>query len=329
MTEENLEAARDGEEQPQHRPDALEAAVEAKELRKLYGRRTAVNGISFRVGSGECVGILGPNGAGKTTTIRMLSCLSAPTAGSLKVLGLEAKPANHRTIKTALGIVQQEDSLDPDLSVENNLLIFASYFGIRRKEAVRRAEELIRFAELQDRRHDRIRDLSGGMKRRLMLARALINGPRLLLLDEPTTGLDPQARRLVWERIRGLKHHGVTILLTTHYMEEAAKLCDQVIIIDSGRIVAEGTPAQLVANVIGEEVIEVKLPEPSARAKLLDRCRYLACRSEQVGEVLYLYFRNGPSGQRAFAALTGFSFTRRQPTLEDVFLTLTGHALRE
>lgn len=304
-------------------------AVEAEGLTKHYGSRVAVDRISLHVEAGACVGLLGPNGAGKTTTIRMLSCLAAPTAGSLRVLGMEMVPANHRAIKAGLGIVQQEDSLDPDLSVENNLLIYASYFGIPRHEAAKRAQELMRFAQLTERRRDRIRDLSGGMRRRLMLARALINGPRLLLLDEPTTGLDPQARRLVWERIRRLKQHSVTILLTTHYMEEAANLCDRVVIVDHGKIVAEGPPQTLVDSVIGEEVIEVYLPDSSASRGVLEKCGEFACRTEQAGEILYLYLRNGSAGQRAFEALAGYRFTRRKPSLEDVFLSLTGHALRD
>ncbi len=215
--------------------------------------------VSFGLARGECLGLLGPNGAGKTTTIRMVTCFTAPSAGTLAVLGLSTTPANHAAIKGGLGIVQQDESLDPDLSVAQNLIVYASYFGIARRDATPRAEALMRFAELTEHRTARIRTLSGGMKRRLMLARALLNEPRLLVLDEPTTGLDPQARRLVWERIRTLKRQGTTILLTTHYMEEAAQLCDRTIIMDHGRIVAEGTPAELVAAHVGADVVEVYL----------------------------------------------------------------------
>jgi len=236
-------------------------------------------------------------------------------------------PANHPAIKARLGIMQQEESLDPDLSVEKNLTVYASYFGLGHAEAARRAEELMRFTELAERRGEHIRTLSGGMKRRLMLARALLNDPVLLVLDEPTTGLDPQARRLVWERVRALKRRGTTILLTTHYMDEAAQLCDRLIIMDDGRIVAEGRPADLVAAHVGSEVVEVYASgaEESALGRLTDG----PWRSERVGDVLYLYLRDGQVSSAMFSALEGLDFTRRRASLEDVFLTLTGHALRD
>src|SRR5437899_1174617 len=243
-------------EQPPNKMPAVDAAppiVDARGLCKDYGTRRVVTDVSFALGCGECLGLLGPNGAGKTTTIRMVTCFTAPSAGTLAVLGLPTTPTNHAAIKGGLGVVQQDESLDPDLSVEQNLIVYASYFGIARRDATPRAEALMRFAELTEHRTARIRTLSGGMKRRLMLARALLNEPRLLVLDEPTTGLDPQARRLVWERIRTLKRQGTTILLTTHYMEEAAQLCDRTIIMDHGRIVAEGSPAELVAA-LGEPI---------------------------------------------------------------------------
>src|SRR5262245_30188488 len=214
------------------------AVVEAVDLVKRYGARAVVDGVSFALPAGRCLGLLGPNGAGKTTTIKMVTCLSPPSAGTLRVLGLPVDTAHHRAIKSQLGIVQQEESLDPDLTVEKNLTVYASYFGIPRRVAAQRTAELMDFAALTEHRSAPIRTLSGGMKRRLMLARALLNEPRLLVLDEPTTGLDPQARRLVWDRIRSLKRHGSTILLTTHYMEEAAQLCDHLIIMDGGRIIA-------------------------------------------------------------------------------------------
>jgi len=301
--------------------------VEARGLCKRYAGRQVVRDVSFTVAAGECVGLLGPNGAGKTTTIRMVTCFAPPDGGALAVLGLEMAVANHRAIKERLGIVQQEESLDPDLSVEKNLLVYASYFGIPAAEAARRTDELIRFAELEDHRRSRIATLSGGMKRRLMLARALLQDPSLLVLDEPTTGLDPQARRLVWERVRGLKRHGTTILLTTHYMEEAEHLCDRLIIMDDGRIVAEGAPAALIAAHVGAEVVEVYLQDDDpSNDGIVARLGVGPWRSERVGEVLYLYLRDGGPPPETLA---GLHFAQRRATLEDVFLTLTGHGLRE
>jgi lipooligosaccharide transport system ATP-binding protein len=304
--------------------------VEARGLTKRYAGREVVREVSFTVGAAECLGLLGPNGAGKTTTIKMVTCFAPPSGGTLAVFGLPVTPPNHRAIKERLGIVQQEESLDPDLTVEKNLLVYASYFGIPPAEAARRTGELIAFAELQDHRASRIKILSGGMKRRLMLARALLHDPTLLVLDEPTTGLDPQARRLVWERIRTLKREGTTILLTTHYMEEAAQLCDRLIIMDAGRIVAEGPPAELIGIHVGEEVVEVYLRGDDARdGALAARLAEGPWRSERVGHVLYLYLRNGQPDPASFAALSGVDFAHRRATLEDVFLTLTGHGLRE
>jgi lipooligosaccharide transport system ATP-binding protein len=238
-------------------------------------------------------------------------------------------PHSHRGIKARPAVVHQEESQDPDLTVEKNLTVDASYFGIGARAAAERAARLVRFAELADRSHARIKSLSGGMKRRLMLARALLNDPALLVLDEPTTGLDPQARRLVWDRIRTLKRDGTTILLTTHYMEEAAQLCDRLIIMDEGRIVAEGTEPELVRAHVGSEVVEVYLdpeaPEPPAVGRLVAG----PWRSERVGDVLYLYVSESAVGPELFATLEGLHFTRRRATLEDVFLTLAGHALRD
>jgi len=302
--------------------------VETRALAKRFGERQAVVDLSFRVEAGECVGLLGPNGAGKTTTIRMLTGFAVPTAGEVWVLGLPFGPATARRIKAQVGMVSQEDSLDPDLSVEKNLLVYASYFGIPSRVAAQRTEELITFAELGDHRRERIKTLSGGMRRRLMLARALLNEPRLLILDEPTTGLDPQARRLVWERIRTLKRGGTTILLTTHYMEEAATLCDRLIIMDGGRIVAEGDAATLIAGRVGTEVIEVHLPDDADAAAIVARLGNGPWRSEHVGRMLYLYLRDGHA-DALLDRLGGLDVGRRRATLEDVFLTLTGHTLRD
>jgi lipooligosaccharide transport system ATP-binding protein len=305
-----------------------EAIVEVRALAKRYGARQAVDDVSFRVEAGECVGLLGPNGAGKTTTIRMLTGFAVPSGGEVRVLGLPFGPATAAAIKARLGIVSQEDNLDPDLSVEKNLVIYASYFGIPWREATRRAETAVRFAELGDHRHDRIAALSGGMRRRLMLARALLNEPRLLILDEPTTGLDPQARRLVWERIRDLKRAGTTILLTTHYMDEAAQLCDRLIIMDGGRIVAGGRPDELVARYVGSEVVEVHLPDGLDAEAILAGLGPGDWRSEQAGRMLYLLLRDGHA-DAVLARLGDLDVTRRRATLEDVFLSLTGHQLRE
>jgi lipooligosaccharide transport system ATP-binding protein len=302
--------------------------VECRALTKRYGERLAVDGVSFNVDVGECLGLLGPNGAGKTSTIRMLTGFALPSAGTVRVLGLPQVPATASAIKARLGVVSQEDSLDPDLSVDKNLLIYATYFGIRRAEASRRVDELIRFAELGDHRTDTIKQLSGGMRRRLMLARALLNEPELLVLDEPTTGLDPQARRLVWERIRTLKRGGTTILLTTHYMEEAAQLCDRLIIMDGGRIVSEGAADELIASHVGSEVVEIHLPDGADGDALVARLGDGPWRSERAGQMLYLYLRDA-STDGLLHQLGDLDVARRHATLEDVFLTLTGHTLRD
>ena len=301
--------------------------LDARGLTKRYDGRTVVDAVSFAVARGECVALLGPNGAGKTTTIRMLTCFTPPDAGTLEVVGLPMTPRSHRAIKQRLGIVHQEDSLDPDLSVEQNLAVYATYFRVPPAEARRLTDELIDFASLGEHRRQRIRALSGGMKRRLMLARALIGGPELLVLDEPTTGLDPQARRLVWERIRSLKRRGTTILLTTHYMDEAERLCDRLIIMDAGRIVDEGPPADLVQRLVGAEVVEVAVDEQGSAA-VRARLAGEAGRIEHVGEVLYWYRQDG-APDAVFAELAAWDVTRRRANLEDVFLTLTGHSLRE
>ena len=307
---------------------AADPIVEARHLGKDYGERHAVVDLSLALVPGECLGLLGPNGAGKTTTIKMVTCYATPTAGELRVFGLPVTVANHAAIKMRLGIVQQEESLDPDLSVEKNLTVYASYFGIPRRDAARRADALIEFAELRDHRREQIRKLSGGMRRRLMLARALLNDPELLILDEPTTGLDPQARRLVWERIRTLQRRGTTILLTTHYMEEAAQLCDRLIIMDGGRIVDEGRAEELVASRVGSEVVEIHLPEGAEAEDVVARLGRGPWRSERAGRMLYLYLRDG-HGDELLRQLGSLDVARRRATLEDVFLTITGHTLRE
>ena len=305
--------------------------VEAVGLRKRYDKHEVVCGVDFTVRPRECFGLLGPNGAGKTTTIRMLTCFSPVDAGTLKVFGLPVNPANARAIKSRLGLAPQDENLDPDLTVEMNLRIYASYFGIGGAEARARVAELLAFAELEDRARDRIPTLSGGMKRRLILARALINRPSLLVLDEPTTGLDPQARHLVWERLRDLKRSGVAMLLTTHYMEEAAQLCDRLVVMDHGRIIAEGTPQSLIERYVGHDVIEVATgDDPAARARVEAICRSLGGRVDVIGDHVILYLNGeGRDPRAALAALAGEPLVHRRATLEDVFLTLTGRDLRE
>jgi lipooligosaccharide transport system ATP-binding protein len=304
--------------------------VEAGGVRKRYGDAEVVCGVDFTVEPRECFGMLGPNGAGKTTTIRMITCFSPPSAGRLAVFGLPVVPANHRSIKARLGLAPQEENLDPDLSVEMNLLIYASYFGIGRAEARRRAHDLLAFAALTDKAREPIRTLSGGMKRRLILARALINRPPLLVLDEPTTGLDPQARHLVWERLRELKRSGVAMLLTTHYMEEAAQLCDRLVVMDHGHIISAGTPQGLIERHVGREVIEIATGgDPARRERVLGLCRPFAGRIEALGDAVIVHVNGESAAPAMLAALAEEHFVRRRATLEDVFLTLTGRELRE
>jgi lipooligosaccharide transport system ATP-binding protein len=304
--------------------------VEAVGLRKRYDEQEVVCGVDFTVRPRECFGLLGPNGAGKTTTIRMLTCFATYDAGRLSVFGLPVNAANARAIKSRLGLAPQEENLDPDLTVAKNLVIYASYFGIGGAEAKARVAELLAFAELEDKADARIPTLSGGMKRRLILARALINRPSLLVLDEPTTGLDPQARHLVWERLRELKRNGVAMLLTTHYMEEAAQLCDRLVVMDHGRIIAEGTPPALIAAHVGHDVIEIATgDDPAEQARIEALCRPLGGRVEVVGDHVILYLNGQADPRAALNALAGEPLVHRRATLEDVFLTLTGRELRE
>jgi lipooligosaccharide transport system ATP-binding protein len=303
--------------------------VEATNLTKRYGQVAAVDRIAFSIQRQECFGFLGPNGAGKTTTMRMLSCLAQPDAGHLSVLGLD--PAVHaRAVKRRIGVVAQELNLDVELTVRENLLVYARYFDIPRREAGRRADELLAFVQLTDRAHDGVERLSGGMKRRIQIARALVNEPELVLLDEPTTGLDPQARHLVWERLRALKEQGVTLVLTTHYMDEAEQLCDRLVVMDKGRIAREGEPAALIAAEVGREALELRVA-PSAIAELLARLGPTVEAHQIRGEVLNLYSDNAEELFRK-ARDTGVPLELqmvRRATLEDVFFAVTGHQLHE
>jgi lipooligosaccharide transport system ATP-binding protein len=300
--------------------------IEARSLVKRYGDLTAVAGIDFEVRPGECVGFLGPNGAGKTTTVRMLTCFTPITAGAVRVFGLDC--ADHpREVKRLLGICPQEDNLDPDFTTRKNLLTYARYFGITGREAARRADELLDLVQLRDKAAANIRELSGGMKRRLMLARALLNEPRLLVLDEPTTGLDPQARHLIWQRVRALRaDQGVTVLLTTHYMEEASQLCDRVILMEAGRILLEGRPDSLVESEVGHEVVEAWEAVPGFPEFVRDS----GWRHEEAEGRLYIHDSAG--GVVAAAIQERFPSQQRlirRATLEDVFLHRAGRALKE
>ena len=303
----------------------MDRVIEARALRKSYDGLQAVDGISFTVRRGECFGLLGPNGAGKTSTIRMLYGFSPKSGGSLKVFGLDTE-TELRAIKARIGVCQQENNLDPDLTVEQNLAVFAAYFDLPRVEARRRAAELLHFTALEQRRDTAVQALSGGMMRRLVLARALINKPQLLILDEPTTGLDPQSRHQVWQRLEQLKSEGLTILLTTHYMEEAARLCDRLVILDRGQVLVEGTPQDLIHAHVGREVVEVSSPGAPLRRLLAER----RLPFEDLGHRLLIYSGEGSGLYREIvAAGWAAGCSLRPASLEDVFLRLTGRELRE
>jgi lipooligosaccharide transport system ATP-binding protein len=300
-------------------------AIVARELTKRYGDLEAVRGVSFEVGTGEIVGFLGPNGAGKTTTVRMLSCFLPPTTGTASIHDVDVRE-RPRDVKRLIGVCPQEDNLDPDFHVMKNLLVYGRYFGLPHRVVRDRALELLAFVALSDKAHAPIASLSGGMKRRLVLARALLNEPRVLILDEPTTGLDPQARHAIWTRIRSLRSHGTTVLLTTHYMEEATQLCDRVVVMDGGRILLEGSPLELVEREVGRTVVEAW----NYAEDFVSFLRALPGRLEEVGDRLYFYPEESDHVERLFDQ----RFPRqerliRRATLEDVFLKLTGRALRE
>lgn len=303
-----------------------EIVIRAENLVKRYNGFTAVKGIDFVVRARECVGFLGPNGAGKTTTVRMIYCFTPISEGELSVLGLDVR-RHPRAIKAQLGVVPQEDTLDPELTVKENLLLYASYFDLQPRVARQRAEELMEFTDLRDKAQTSVERLSGGMKRRLAIARALINNPRLLIMDEPTTGLDPEARRLIWEKLRQLKEKGITVLLTTHYMEEAAYLCDRVLVMNEGRILAEGPPEELVRRQIGREVIELAPFPDHWPGEFLTGIDGQIKGYQLVGETLFLYTDRGHD---VWPRLQNKPFRHkmlRPATLEDVFLKLAGRGL--
>jgi lipooligosaccharide transport system ATP-binding protein len=303
------------------------ALVEARGLTKRFGSRVAVDGIDFRVEPGEAFGFLGPNGAGKSSTMRMIGCVSPPSDGVLTVFGDDVR-ASGPAIRARLGVVPQEDNLDTELSVWDNLLIYGRYFGLPLSVIRERVGTLLDFMQLADRRDARVDPLSGGMKRRLTIARALINSPELLLLDEPTTGLDPQARHLLWDRMYQLRREGVSLVLTTHYMDEAEQLCDRLVIMDGGRIVAEGSPASLISTHASREVLELRAVDPA----VADRVRPTLApygRVEHSGERVFVYTDDADAAARAAdaGALSAGSVLTRRASLEDVFLILTGRAL--
>jgi lipooligosaccharide transport system ATP-binding protein len=303
-----------------------DSLVFADGLVKQFGERTAVDHIAFEVRPGEIFGLLGANGAGKSTTMRMLGCVSPRTGGTLRILGDDPATAD-RWIRARLGIVFQSDLLDIDLTVRENLHVYGRYFGISKDRLRQRVPELLAVARLTDRAEHLIETLSGGMKRRLAIARALVNEPDLVLLDEPTTGLDPQARHLLWEQLRGLRERGVTQILTTHYMDEAEQLCDRLVVMDAGRIIAAGTPAELIAAYCGREVLEVR----GAQRADVDPATVRAARIEVRPDRLLLHVDDADAALSALRAAgfpTGPALTRRA-TLEDVFLRLTGRELIE
>ena len=307
-----------------------EILVHARDLTKRFGTFTAVDGIEFDLYRGEAFGFLGPNGAGKSSTMRMISCVSPPTSGQLTILG--ADPVRDGSyIRGRLGVVPQEDTLDLELTVRENLLVYGRYFGLPRDVIRERADQLLDFVQLSDRGGDKVDDLSGGMKRRLTIARSLVNDPDILILDEPTTGLDPQARHVVWDRLFRLKQRGVTLILTTHYMDEAEQLCDRLVVMDHGRFAAEGPPRDLISRYSTPEVLELRFDpgfHEQAAEKLGD---FPAERLEVLADRLLLYVANGDDALEAVRqlGLEPLTWLVRRSSLEDVFLHLTGRRLED
>jgi lipooligosaccharide transport system ATP-binding protein len=306
-----------------------EAVITASILTKKYNDFAAVDSISFEVAPGESFGLLGPNGAGKSTTMRMVGAVSTRTSGTLRILGLD--PDEHGPeIRSQLGVVPQTDNLDSELRVRDNLIVYGRYFGIPRRQVAKRADELLEFAQLGDRAKSRVDDLSGGMKRRLTIARALVNDPRILLLDEPTTGLDPQARHILWDRLFRLKEQGTTLVLTTHYMDEAEQLCDRLVVVDKGTIKAEGSPAALIRQYSTREVVELRFGSD----RNVDVARQLVGvgdRIEVLPDRILIYSDNGEAELAAIIGrgLAPITTLVRRSSLEDVFLRLTGRSLIE
>jgi lipooligosaccharide transport system ATP-binding protein len=300
-------------------------ALAARGLRKSYGAAQVVCGVDLAVAPGECFGLLGPNGAGKTTTLRLCLGLIAPDAGEIELLG-EPVPRRAREARARVGVVPQFDNLDPDFTVAENLLVFGRYFGMRAAEVQARIPALLEFAGLAGRGDAKINTLSGGMKRRLTLARALVNDPQIVFMDEPTTGLDPQARHLIWERLRRLTQEGRTLVLTTHFMEEAERLCQRLAIMDRGRIIAQGSPRALIAEHIEPQVVEV---HGTGHEAWMQRARTLAPRVERAGDTVFVYADDAAAILGSLSGEKELSYLHRQASLEDVFLKLTGRDLRD
>lgn len=299
----------------------------ASHLRKRYGDTTVVDDLSFEIAPGECLGVIGPNGAGKTTTIRMCLGLTAADGGTIEALGGLSMPRDARAIKAQLGVVSQFDTLDPDFSCAENLMVYARYFGMRRSEIAPRIPQLLEFAALSHKAHAKPGELSGGMRRRLSLARALVNDPKLLMLDEPTTGLDPQARHLMWERLQVLLQQGKSILLTTHFMDEAERLCSRLLVLDHGRKIAEGRPRDLIAEHLEPDVVE--LYGDGALELAHSPLKDFAARVEVSGETVFFYTQDARGLMAALGDRSGLRTFHRPANLEDLFLKLTGRQIRE
>jgi lipooligosaccharide transport system ATP-binding protein len=305
---------------------AEESLIHARGLVKRFGDLVAVDGIDFDVARGEAFGFLGPNGAGKSSTMRMIGCVSPPSGGTLRILGSDPLQDGPQ-IRARLGVVPQQDTLDTELTVRENMIIYGRYFGLSRKECRARAERLLEFVQLTDRADDRVEPLSGGMKRRLTIARSLVNDPEVLLLDEPTTGLDPQARHAVWDRLFRLKQQGVTLVLTTHYMDEAEQLCDRLVVMDRGKIAEEGSPLELIQRLSSREVVELRFTHdvPKIDEQMFNG---QVTRIEVLPDRLLLYTDDGDAiVPLAHERLSPHSVLVRRSTLEDVFLRLTGRTL--
>jgi lipooligosaccharide transport system ATP-binding protein len=308
-------------------PDIL---IRAAGLTKRFGHFTAVDGISFEVKRGEAFGFLGPNGAGKSSTMRMVGCVSPPSGGTLEILGLDPV-TDGPAIRARLGVVPQEDTLDLELTVRENLLIYGRYFGLPRGVIAERTDQLLEFVQLSERAGDKVEPLSGGMKRRLTIARSLISDPQILLLDEPTTGLDPQARHVVWDRLFRLKQQGVTLILTTHYMDEAEQLCDRLVVMDGGKIAAEGSPRQLIETYSTAEVLELRF-HPSEHEQAAQKLADLpADRIEVLADRILFYVADGDAALDSVRGhgLEPLTSLVRRSSLEDVFLRLTGRQLED
>jgi lipooligosaccharide transport system ATP-binding protein len=303
--------------------------IVAKDLKKVYGEFVAVNGINFEVKRGEAFGLLGPNGAGKSTTMKLIASTSRRTSGTLEILGKD--PDKHGPeIRAHLGVVPQQDNLDHELRVWENLMVYGRYFGLSRNFLKGKIEELLGFAQLEDKRNNKTEELSGGMKRRLTIARGLVNEPEILMLDEPTTGLDPQARHILWDRLFSLKELGVTLVITTHYMDEAEQLCDRLVVMDKGQIMAEGSPAELIKKYSSKEVLEVRFGSQN-NAAAAEKLANLGDRIEVLPDRILVYSSNGEKELEKITkmGLNPITSLVRRSSLEDVFLRLTGRSLVE